>query len=171
MSAPNPHWTRWIIASVDDYFRVNVATLLSLPFLVEGQDDRDAVFEGSVDRAELRYNGPFTKELSKDYWQLAVDVNILVTSNYGGASKNRFNLEINLGKFHEFADRCIPIFRFGDPAQAAENDDTLLGYLSPRTGKSDSVRSLHFGQVSKTERIKQGQVDARYYMYISTSTA
>lgn len=166
MSAPNPHWTRWIISSVADHFKVNVATPLSLPFLVEGIDDRDDSFEQAPDRAELRYNGPFTQELSKGYWRIWFDVNILVTSNLDGAAKNRYTLEINLGKFHEYADTCIPIYRYGDPAQAAENDDTLLGRLLPRSGRNDSVRSLHFGQVHKTDRIKQAQVDARYYMYL-----
>lgn len=166
MSAPNPHWTRWIISSVADYFKVNVADALSLPFLVEGLDDRSDAFEQAPDRAELRYNGPWTQELSKGYWRLWFDVNILVTSNYDGAVKNRFQLEINTGKFHEYADRCIPIFRYGDPAQTAENDQTQLGHLSPRSGRNDSVRVLHFGQLSKVDRIKQSQVDARYYMYL-----
>lgn len=169
MSTPNPHWTRWIISSVADYFKVNVATPLSLPFLVEGLDDRDEAFEQAPDRAELRYNGPFTRELSKGYWRLWFDVNILVTSNMDGAVKNRYSLEINLGKFHEYADTCIPIYRYGDPAQTAENDDSLLGHLSPRSGKNDSVRSLHFGQVSKIDRIKQAQVDARYIMYLNVT--
>jgi hypothetical protein len=166
MTAPNPNWLRWIIASVADHFKTNVATPLSLAFLVEGLDDRDEAFEQAPDRVEMRYNGPFTKELSKRYWQIHFDVNFLVTSNLDGAVKNRYTLENNMGVLHEFADTCIPIFRYGDPAQTSENDDTLLGTLSPRSGKSDSVRSLHFGQVHRTDRIKQSQVDARYTMYL-----
>lgn len=164
MSAPNPHWSRWITASIADYFKTNVATPLTLPFLVEGVDDRDEAFEQAPDRAELRINGPFTQEQSKGCWRIQVDVNILVTSNMDGAVKNRYTLEINAGKFHEFADTCIPIFRFGDPTQSAENDDSRLGKLSPRSGKNDSVRIINFGQINKTDRIRQAQVDARYTM-------
>lgn len=164
MSAPNPHWNRWLISSVSDHFITNVATPLSLPFLVEGIDDRDSEFEQAIDRAELRYSGPFTQELSKRYWRLWFDVNILVTSNMDGAAKNRYTLDINVGKFHEFADTCIPIFRHGDISQSVENDGTQLGVLSPRSGKNDSVRSINFGQVNKVDRIKQAQVDARYFM-------
>ncbi len=166
MSAPNPHWNRWIISSVADHFITNVATPLSLAFLVEGLDDRASEFMEAPDRAELRYNGPFTQELSHNYWRIAFDVNILVTSMMDGAEKNRFALEINQGKFHEFADTCIPIFRHGKVAQTAENDGTLLGSLSPRRGKQDSVRSIPFGQINKVDRLKQGQVDARYLMYL-----
>jgi hypothetical protein len=169
MSAPNPHWTRWIISSVADHFKTNVATPLTLPFLVEGLDDRNPAFEQAPDRAELRINGPFTQELSKNYWRLWVDVNILVTSNYDGAVKNRYTLEINTGKFHEFADTCISVFRHGDIAQTPENDGTLLGRLLPRTGKNDSVRSIHFGQLNKVDKLKQSQVDARYVMYLCTN--
>lgn len=167
MSTPNPHWSRWIISSLADYFKINVATPFSIPFLVEGIDDRDESFEQAPDRAELRINGPATQELSKDYWRIDVDVNILITANMDGAIKNRYTLEINSGKFHEFADTCIPIFRYGDPAQSAENDDSRLGQLKPRTGKNDSVRIINFGQIDKTDRIRQAQVDARYIMYLS----
>lgn len=168
MSTPNPHWNRWLISSVVDHFITKVATPLSLPLLVEGLDDRDSAFEQSPDRAELRYSGPFTQELSKRYWRIWFDVNILVTSNMDGAEKNRYTLDINTGKFHEFADTCIPIFRHGDIAQSVENDGTQLGILSPRSGKNDSVRSISFGQVNKVDRIKQTQVDARYFMNLCT---
>ncbi len=165
MSSPNPHWNRWLISSIANYFEVNVTTPLVLPFLVEGIDDRTESFEQAPDRAELRTNGPFTKELSKGYWRIWVDINILITSNMGG-TKNRLSLEINSGKFHEFADTCIPIFRHGDPAQTAENDGTRLGFLTPRSGKNDSIRTINFGQVNKTDRIRQSQVDGRYIMQL-----
>lgn len=166
MSQPNPHWARWIISSLAKYFSDNVTTPLSLPLLVELLDDRTSEFMEAPDRAELRINGPFTRELSKDYWRIWTDVNILVTSNLDGAVKNRFACENNCGVFHQYADTCIPIYRLGDPAQTAENDGSLLGVLQPRSGRLDSVRMIHFGQINKTARIKQAQVDARYVMYL-----
>lgn len=166
MSTPNPHWSRWIVMSIADYFQTNVAIPLSLPYLVEGLDDRDDSFEEASDRSEVRINGPFTQEQSRECWRIWVDVNILVTSNMGGATKDRYTLEINTGKFHEYADTCIPIFRHGTLAQSAENDGTQLGYLSPRSGKNDSVRTINFGQINPTDRIRQSQVDVRYVMYL-----
>lgn len=166
MSAPNPNWNRWITASIASYFKDNVATPLGLPYLVDGLDDRQESFEQAPDRAEVRINGPFTQEQSKGCWRLWVDVNILVTSNMGGTAKDRYTLETNTGKFHEFADTCIPIIRKGTLAQDPENDGTQLGYLSPKSGKNDSVRTINFGQINKTDRIRQMQVDARYVMYL-----
>jgi hypothetical protein len=164
MSQPNPHWTRWIISSLADHFKVNVTTPASLPFLVEGLDDRKDSFESAPDRAELRMNGPFTRELSRGYWRIWMDTNILITSNMDGTIKNRFALEINTGKFHQFADTCINVYRYGNID--VEDDGSLLGVLRPRSGRLDSVRTLHFGQINPTDRIKQSQVDARYVMYL-----
>jgi len=169
MTAPNPNWSRWIISSIAEYYSVNVTTPLGLPLLVAGIDDRDAAFEQSPDRAEVRVNGPFTTEQSKGYWYIQVDINILISSNMGGEVKHRYTLENNTGKFHEYADTCIPIFRYGDPTQTPENDGTQLGYLSPKTGKNDSVRSLYFGQMNSVDRIRQSQIDAKYIMYVCTS--
>ena len=168
MSQPNPHWQRWLVASVAEHFKVNVTDPISLPFLVEGLDDRDTEFEQAPDRAELRLNGPFTQEQSKNCWRIWMDVNIMITSTMDGETKNRYSLEINAGKFHQFADTCISVFQFGELAQTPENDGSLLGVLRPRHGKNDSVRTLNFSQINKVDRIKQSQVDARYVMYLNT---
>lgn len=164
MSQPNHNWARWCIASLAVYFQDNVATPLSLPFLVEGIDDRTPDFEQSPDRAELRVNGPFTRELSKNCWEIGIDVNILVTSNMDGTSKFRYSLEDHAGQFHRWADTCIPVYRLGNLSQDSENDGSLLGVLRPRHGNRDSVDQHNFGQINSTTRIKQSQVDARYLM-------
>jgi hypothetical protein len=164
-TTPNPNWTRWIWASVGKHFLVNVATPNSIPFLVEGIDERDTTFMESPDRAELRINGPDTRELSAGYWRLWVEINVLVTTYMDGQQKNAYTLESNLGLFHEAADTVIPVFRYGD---GVDDDGTLLGCLSPRTGKNDSLRIVHFGQLNRTERLKQGVVDGRYVMYLCT---
>jgi hypothetical protein len=168
MSKPNPHWQRWIVSSIAEYFKTNVATPLNLAYLVEGIHDRDDSFEHASDRAEVRINGPFTKELAKNCWRIWVDINILVTSNLDGAKKNRYTLDINVGKFHQWMDTCIPIKKFGALSQTPENDGSLLGVLYPRSDKNDSIRAIHFGQVNKEDRLKQSVVDGRYVMYLNT---
>jgi hypothetical protein len=134
----------------------------SLPFITEGIHERDTLFMEASDRAEIRINGPFARELSARYWRLWVDINILVTSNFGTQSKDVYSLERNLGLIHEFADTVIPILRHGT---GVDDDGTLLGCLRPRHDKNDSIRVIHFGQLNNVDRIKQGQVDARYIMY------
>jgi hypothetical protein len=135
----------------------------SLPFITEGIHERDTLFMEAPDRAEIRINGPFARELSARYWRLWVDINILVTSNFGTQAKDVYSLERNLGLIHEFADTAIPILRYGS---GVGDDGTLLGCLRPRSdNKNDSIRVIHFGQLNNVDRLKQGQVDARYIMY------
>jgi hypothetical protein len=162
---PNPNWTRWIFASVIEHFDTNVFTPQSLPFLAEGIHERDTDFMESPDRAEIRLNGPWARELSANYWRIWVDINILVTSNFGNDTKDVYTLERNLGFVHEFADTYIPIMRYG---AGVDDTGTLLGCLRPRSDKNDSIRVIHFGQLNNIDRIKQGQVDGRYIMYLCT---
>lgn len=161
---PNPDWTRWIFASITEHFDANVMTPNSIPFITEGIHERDTLFMGSEDRAEIRINGPFAREQSARYWRIWVDINTLVTSNFGNHTQDVYRLERNLGLIHEFADTSIEIRRYGS---GVGDDGALLGCLRPRSSKrDDSVRIIHFGQLNNTDRVKQGQVDGRYVMYL-----
>jgi hypothetical protein len=136
-----------------------VATAANIPVLIEGIDDRDPSFMEAGDRVEIRVNGPFSQELSKGYHRIIVDINVLLTSHMEGANKNAYQLDHNLGVFHNAMDGVIAIYRLGT---GPEDDESLLLCLSPRPGKNDSVRVIDFGQIDKTDRIRQGVVDARY---------
>lgn len=158
----NPKWTRWIHASLGKYLKT-VATSLSVPSLVEGVEDRSEAFMAAPDRVEIRVNGPFSQELSQGYYRLYVDVNVLVNSTMGGATKNPYTLDDILGAYHNAMDGAVAIYRFGT---GPEDDGSLLGCLTPRPGKNESIRVLLFGQLNTVEQIKQGMVDARYVMYL-----
>lgn len=159
----NSNWARWIHASIGKYLK-DVATTISVPSLVEGIDDRSDTFMESPDRVEIRVNGPFTQEQSAGYFRLYVDVNVLVNSMMGDQGKNAYKLDEILGEFHSAMDAAIAIYRLGT---GPDDDQSLLGCLTPRPGKNDSIRVIHFGQLDRTDRIKQGMVDARYVMYLN----
>lgn len=163
---PSPDWTRWVFASVTQHFATNVMAPNNLPFITEGIHERDTSFMESPDRAEIRINGPFARELSANYWRIWVDINIMVTSNFGNPSKDVYTLERNLGLIHEFADTYIPVKRYGN---GVDDDESLLGCLRPRSEDRDSIRVIHFGQLDAVDRIKQAMVDARYVMYFRTN--
>lgn len=160
---PNPNWTRWIFASVTDHFSSNVMTPNEIPFITEGIHERDTLFMDSPDRAEIRINGPFARELSVRFWRIWVDINILVTSYMGSDTKDAYTLERNLGLVHEFADTSIEIRRYGT---GVGDDGTLLGCLRPRSDKNSSIREIHFGQINTIDRLKQSEVDGRYIMHL-----
>lgn len=162
---PDPNWTRWVFASVAEHFSSNVFAPNNIPFIMEGIDERDEQFMTEEDRAEVRINGPWTSELSNDWWRIWVDINILVTSYFGSEDKDAYTLERNVGFVHEYADTTIPILKHG---VGAGDDGSVLGCLRPRSGKNDSIRVIHFGQFSRVDRIKQSQVDGRYVMDLCT---
>ena len=111
MAEMNPNWPRWIAASLAVYYKA-VADSLSINLLVEGIDERESE-KMEADRAELRINGPFTRQLSKGYFQLNVDSNILLTDLMGGESDNPYNLMNWAGAFQQAAEKAIPVYRYG----------------------------------------------------------
>jgi len=164
MSA-NPNWARWVFASVATYLK-QVAQSQQLPVLVEGLDDRTTEFMEATDRCEIRITGPFTKELSHNYFQVEVLVNVLFLSRYE-EQKNQYAIMQKIGVFHEAMDGAIAVYKYGN--QAGDDEHGLVGCLSPVQGRSDAIRVMHFGQITPTDRIKQSMVDARYRMELSTN--
>jgi len=149
---------------------MEVADDASLPTIIEELDDRNATYMEATTRAEIRINGPFTQEVSKGYFRVWVDVNVLVTSRRDG-QKNGYDHLRYVGLFHEAMDDMIPIYMFGnqpgDCVQADPTDCDVIGCLSPRDGKNDSIRVLSFGQLNSTDAIIQNAVDARYVGYFN----
>ena len=164
MNIPNPHWPRWIFASAADYFKQTAAGI-NLPILIEGIDEREADKIRANDHVEFRINGPAVTELSRGYFRLDVDVNLLLTSMMGGQTHNAYDIVRQAGVFLQAAAGPISVLKWGD---GPEDDETLLGCLTLRTGKRDAVRVIHFGQISRDDRLRQSAVDARYQLHLST---
>lgn len=161
----NPHWARWVFASVATYLK-GVAKENGLPVLIEGLDDRTTEFMEATDRCEVRITGPFTKEVSHNYFQIEVVVNVLFLSRYEEQT-NRYAIIQKTGVFQEAMDGAIAVYQYGN--EPGDDEHALVGCLSPVQGRHDAIRVMHFGQVDPTNRIKQSMVDARYRMEISTS--
>ena len=164
MSA-NPNWARWVFASIATYLK-QVAEESHLPALVEGLDDRTTEFMEATDRCEIRITGPFTKELSHNYFQVEVLVNVLFLSRYE-EQKNQYAIMQKIGVFHEAMDGAIAVYKYG--REPRDDEHALVGCLSPVQGRNDAIRVMHFGQFNPTDRIKQSMVDARYRMELSTT--
>jgi hypothetical protein len=159
----NPNWVRWAFASVATRFK-QLAKDAGIPALVEGLDERTTDFMEAPNRLEIRMSGPFTKELSKDYYELGVDINLLFTSRYE-VNQNQYDINRTVGTFHAAMDDAIPILRYGDQPG---DDESLVGCLLPRDGRNDAVRVFHFGQTDQTVRQKQVMIDARHVVYLDS---
>ena len=156
--ASNPNWPRWILVSAAKYCKA-VATALPLKIHIEGIDMRDADLM-QQDRAEFRVNGPWARERSKNLYELQVGINILLTFTMTG-NKNMLDPDRWAGAFQSALGELIEVYRYGN---GPEDDQTLLGCLVPRSNKGDSVKVWHFGQIGRTEEIRQIAVDAMFYM-------
>lgn len=153
--------SRWILASVATYFKV-VADSLNLTYFVEGIDERESDTM-RAEHVELRVNGPNIREVSKDYWRAHVDINILLIDYMDMSTENAYDLNQWGGEFLAAMMKPIPIYRLGT---GVNDDDTLVGCLTQRKGISEPARLIHFGQISKTDRIRQAAVDGKFEMYV-----
>ena len=152
---------RWIMSSVAVYFKT-VADGLSLTYFVEGVDEREPSTM-NTEHVEVRVNGPYIREVSRGYWRVHIDINILLMDYMDMSTENAYDLNQWGGEFLTAMVEPIPIYRLGT---GVNDDDTLVGCLTQRTGLSEPARLIHFGQISKEDRIREAAVDGRFEMYV-----
>ena len=142
----NPNWARWTFASVAKFLK-ELAQTADIPALMEGLDERTTAFMEAPQRVELRMSGPFTKELSIDYFELSVDLNALFTSRYE-IDGNQYDINKIVGQFHAALSDAFPILRLGD--QSGEGG----GFVHPveRAFRSYGEGSVAGHQVSEPQR-------------------
>ena len=163
MAIPNPNWPRWLFASVADFFKTKLDGI-NVPLLVEGVDEREAETIRAVDHVEFRFHGPEVQEVSKDYFKLAVEINLLVSQIMGLEQQNAYSIVQTCGVLQQSASGSIPIYRHGD---GQDDDGELLGCLRPDPGRNEAVTVYHFGQIDKDTRIRQSAVDGRFLLYLT----
>lgn len=158
----NPNWSRWVWASILNHFST-VAQSIPLPMHAEGVDERDTD-DLETNHVEVRVNGPFVRELSRNYFELHVDVNILLHNFMKETNESGYDLATWSGIFQTACEGPINIYKFGGEVG---DDSTYVGCLTLRRGKYDSLRLLYFGQTGRVERLRQSMVDAKYEMHIT----
>lgn len=153
---------RWIFASVAEYFNT-IATGLSLPFFVEGVDERsDETMR--VNHVELRITGPLVKELSNNYYRVEVDINLLLTYQMELAGADAYAIVRGCGTFQAAMLNPIPIYKYGPDSG---DDDSLIGCLVVKDASANNVNIWHFGQIGKDDRLRQSEVDASFVMNLT----
>lgn len=167
----NPHWARWIFASLADYLKKTITEgdnieLRTVPVLIEGVDERTDTVMQATDHAEVAITGPFSRELSHEYYELKVGVRVLIHSRMDKPPKNRYTPQQIAGLFHEAMDAVIAVYRYGN---GPDDDQSLLGCLSPLAGRHDAVRVFNFGQMNPTDRLRQSMVDCWYVMELTSN--
>lgn len=151
----NPNWSRWIAASINKHFN-DVLSASNLPLYIEGTDRRTDCIQ---DYAELRYTGPRFTELSRNYWQIDIDLDVLVVSKTNDA--NIYTPETEVGVVLAAFTEDIAVFTYGD------DPNVQLGCfrLSP---DNPGVIVNNFGYPRDQVRLRQASVEATYRMNLST---
>jgi len=152
----DPNWPRWVFASVADYL-ASVATANSLPWLLDGAQDRSEAFANATERVEIRITGPYTQQPSIDYYLLTVDANVLLQCRY--EEKNAYRRQTLMGPFFQAMAGPIPVYKLGSEPG---DDKSHLGCLILPRGSQ--VKLHHFGQLTFPERMSESMCDARYVM-------
>lgn len=160
--AYDPNWPRWFQASVAKHFKT-VANTNSYSSLVEELEERTAAFQESPQRVEIKINGPFAKEVSKDYWRFEVDVYVLISSHMDGALDNAYRGTTMAGIMAEAAATTIPVNKLGN---GVDDDQSLIGCLTLRRGNDESIKVFHFGEIDPVNRLRQLGVDVRLEMFL-----
>ncbi len=154
------NWPRWIMASIAKYFSDVVATI-PLPILVDGVDEREPE-KLHYDHAELRITGPYCTELSRNYFRILVDVNVLLTELMDKV--NAYDLQTWCGVIAAAMDGPINVYKYGNEVG---DDSSWVFCLTPVNGRIDPNRILHFGQLGRTDRIRQSMIDGHFVTYNS----
>ena len=153
----NKNWSRWIHASIGEYF-TNHFAVDSIPLFIEGQHRDTNTLQ---DFGELRIDGPRLTEVSKDCWLFRVEVNILLTSVMNDVNYHRIQQSVGIA---QAGFVVIPVFRYGTPG-----DDSQLGCLQLLQSKlsRDFLEANQFGQIGMKADILQATVEGHYKMLLN----
>jgi len=150
----NENWPRWVFASISQYFYDNRQ---GIEFLVEGQVHNKTEFK---DTMELRIDGPYATEISKDYWKLYSEVNVLLTSK----------MDLDLYRIHRNTGIVaaiftpLQIFKYGT---GPGDDQSLLGCMTLLQEYRNTIQISHFGQIEPNVELLQATVEGHYNLFLS----
>lgn len=157
----NPNWIRWVKSSVVKFFydRLND----TVHFYLEGQDRRTMQHRTYV---EFRIDGPDIKEVSKNFWHLDIEINLLIATIR--TESDLYEHDRNVGLVSSVFQSGIPVFCYGD----TDSDDPTvqLGCLLLKADSNEKVVISNFGQVKDDSRMLQSTVEGCYRLELVTSS-
>lgn len=150
----NENWPRWLSASVNKHFKQLECT--GIPVFCEGEVRQTSDWDDFI---EVRMDGPYWKEDTRDDFLLQIEVNIL-TQHTINADKNLYEALKTDGKVASLL-ATIPVYKLGNEE---DDDGSQIGCLKwyrnplPR----DWARHSEFGQVNPKTNLRQRSVEAHY---------
>lgn len=150
----NQNWPRWIFASIHKHF---LAERQGLTLFVEGLNH----VEDQSDYLELRVDGPYFRELTKDNFKIELEINVLIASSRTESDFHKIHRDC--GIVVTAFNKTIKIFKLGN---GVEDDQSLLGCLQMvRSGDArEALRTSHFGQIQSNTPVMRASVEGHYFM-------
>lgn len=143
----NSNWSKWCYRSICKHFD----SALTIPIVYTGQPTQ---VTDSSNFVELRIDGPYITELSKDYFRLYYEVNIL--HQYTRSETNIYNRFNTLGNI-QAAFTTITVY---------DDEDNIVGCMTLDQDLRDRqrVQTNDFGQIDPDVDILQATVEGHYIL-------
>lgn len=144
---------RWVAASIYKY--LYDASVDLYPLHIEGQLPSNENTHPPP-YAELRFDGPYFREVSAGYFYIYAEVNVLCSVP---VQANFYKIQEILGHFADLLSKPIPVYKYGD-------DESLLfcmlPVVSPQGTKANELRINNFGVIELDKPLIQGSVEGHY---------
>lgn len=157
----NPNLPRWMFSSLANHFAELTEDIDGLKYHVQGVDEpKTENFQN--DSALFMMDGPIANEGSNGVEWYVVDLCILLT-DIVQSRDIAYDIHSWAGIYQaNMLNEPMQIFKLGD---GPEDDDTLIGCLTPATDRRNNVWVHNYGQVDKDLRVKQVSINGRFYLY------
>jgi hypothetical protein len=153
----NRNWPRWLSASVNTHF-TPLTELEGIDVFIEGSVRQTADWDNFI---EVRMDGPYWRETTKNDFTLKIEVNIL-TQHTIRPNQNLYQAQITDGIVGEYLT-TIPVYKLGGEEG---DDETQVGCLTLESNPAsrDWTKHNEFGQVETKTKLRQKSVEAHYHI-------
>jgi hypothetical protein len=147
----NEKWATWIFFSGAKHF----SSKLDTNFMVEGEanDTKDV-----DERIEYRMDGPRVNEISRNYYTLYVEINLLISV------KKKID---DIANLHNLTGKALAAFTSIDVCKLGTNDDkSLVGCMGLVSDfyERQRLQVYHLGQREPHSRFLQTVIEGHYLL-------
>lgn len=152
--------TRWIFASVSEHFK-GFTDGFSRQLFIEGQQ---RPLEPESILFELRMDGPWLTELSRNYWDIYIEINLGIQVALD--DQDYHTIYTVIGEGTTIYTPTISTFRRGN---GGADDDSFIGCLILEQNKrsGERIQVNNFGKIAPDKNLLQATIEGHYRMKLS----
>lgn len=148
---------RWVRSSIVNYFDTALKDKIVLYIETSEHIGSDGIVNTREDKwAEIRINGPFTRQITGNEFIHTIDVNVLVSTKLD--QTNLYNHDDNVGIVYAAFGKFIPIYKYPS--------EEFLECFQLDSDRRDPIIVAHFGQIEYDVKLTQSTVQGHYTMQL-----